>query len=94
MEKQCNPKVGEITENIGPVQRPEYRPDLVARVYKLHLTELLQDIKERHILSVPVAHFHVIEFQSVVCLEIEVILTGSSVLRFQMQNKIQNFIPS
>ena len=37
----CNPKIREITENLKPGERPEYRPDLVSRVYKLHLTELL-----------------------------------------------------
>ena len=29
----------------------------------LHLVELLHDIKDRHVLGVPVAHVHVIEFQ-------------------------------
>ena len=44
-------------------ERPEHRPDLVSRVFHLHLAELLRDIKDRHILGVPVAHVHVIEFQ-------------------------------
>lgn len=59
----CNPKSKEIVENLHDGERAEYRPDLVARVYKLHLTSLLKDIKDKHILGVPVAHVHVIEFQ-------------------------------
>lgn len=59
----CNPKSREIVENLSNGERAEYRPDLVARVFKLHLVNLLKDIKDRHILGVPVAHVHVIEFQ-------------------------------
>ena len=59
----CNPKTKEITENLKNGEQAEYRPDLVSRVFKLHLAELLNDIKNRHVLSVPVAHVHVIEFQ-------------------------------
>ena len=58
----CNPKAKEITENLEG-GRPEFRPDLVARVYKLHLDSLLHDITQRHVLGVPVCHIHVIEFQ-------------------------------
>ena len=59
----CNPKAREITENLRDGQKSEYRPDLVSRVFKLHLAELLNDIKNRHVLGVPIAHVHVIEFQ-------------------------------
>lgn len=59
----CNPKCPEILENLGPHETAQNRPDLVARVYKLHLNELMVDIKERHVLGVPTAHIHVIEFQ-------------------------------
>ena len=46
----CNPKAREITENLRDGQTSEYRPDLVSRVFKLHLAELLNDIKNRHVL--------------------------------------------
>lgn len=59
----CNPNIPDITENLEPGQKAEHRPDLVARVFKLHLTEMLRDIKEKHVLGVPVAYVHVIEFQ-------------------------------
>ena len=59
----CNPKTKEITENLKNGEQAEYRPDLISRVFKLHLAELLNDIKNRHVLDVPVALVHVIEFQ-------------------------------
>ena len=59
----CNPKLQEITGSLGPRQYAQDRPDLVARVFKRHLEELLKDITERHVLGVPVAYVHVIEFQ-------------------------------
>lgn len=52
--------VSNIVENLGSGERSEYRPNLV---FKLHLSNLLKDIKDCHILGVPVAHVHVIEFQ-------------------------------
>lgn len=63
----CNPKIHEITENLRDGERSEHRPDLVSRVYKLHLDELLHDIKDRHVLGVPVAHVRVIESRREVC---------------------------
>ncbi len=59
----CNPTWREITENLLPNQSYDMRPDLVARVFKLKLKELMDDIKNKHIFGVPVAHIHVIEFQ-------------------------------
>lgn len=59
----CNPNVQEIVENLRDGERAEHRPDLVSRVFHLHLAELLCDIRDRHVLGVPVARVHVIEFQ-------------------------------
>ena len=56
----CNPKSHEITSNLGPNESAKNRPDLVARVYKAHLNELMNGIRDRDILGVPVAHVHVI----------------------------------
>ena len=59
----CNPKSKEIVENLSVGQRPEDRPDLVARVFKRHLQELMTDIREKHVLGKPSAFVYVIEFQ-------------------------------
>ncbi|XP_076035366.1 uncharacterized protein LOC143021643 [Oratosquilla oratoria] len=59
----CNPKCREVTENLQPHETAQNRPDLLARVFKQHLNELMIDIKDRHVLGVPIAAIHVIEFQ-------------------------------
>ncbi len=59
----CNPKWSEITENLQQHQSPEFRPDLVSRVFKLKLDELLHDICNKHVLGTPTAKVLVIKFQ-------------------------------
>ncbi|XP_030046483.1 uncharacterized protein LOC115461068 [Microcaecilia unicolor] len=59
----CNPKWEEITEKLHKGQTPEFRPDLLAKVFHLKLKQLLQDICKEHILGIPLAKIHVIEFQ-------------------------------
>src|SRR6266581_994274 len=59
----CNPKWKEINENLEAWQKPEYRPDLVARVFKLKFKELQKDLFERNIFGKHIAHIYVIEFQ-------------------------------
>ena len=59
----CNPKAKSITENLPPGVVAENRPNLVTRVFKRQLHELLCDIKKRHILGKPTAIVYVIEFQ-------------------------------
>jgi hypothetical protein len=52
----CNPQWREITENLKPWQRSEYRPDLIARVFNLKLKELMRDLLDRQILGRVVAY--------------------------------------
>jgi hypothetical protein len=59
----CNPKCRDITDSLPGGQRPENRPDIVARVFKHHLKELLHDITDKHVLGIPVGYVYVIEFQ-------------------------------
>ena len=59
----CNPKCTDIQEALPATQHAHDRPDIVSRVFKLHMKELMLDITERHVLGVPVAHVYVIEFQ-------------------------------
>ena len=53
----------DIVENLREGEHPEHQPDLMSRVFHLHLAELLLDIKAHHVLWVPVAHVYVIELQ-------------------------------
>ena len=59
----CNPKWKEITASLQGGPGPEHRPDIVARVFKRHLDDLLIDIRTGHILGKPTAFVYVIEFQ-------------------------------
>jgi hypothetical protein len=58
----CNPKWPEITDNIDN-ESSEFRPELVARVFKLKLQDFLDDICNKHVIGTPTAKVHVIEFQ-------------------------------
>ncbi|XP_065665574.1 uncharacterized protein LOC136086999 [Hydra vulgaris] len=59
----CNPKWREITEYLYPGQTAKDRPDLVTRVFKLKLNNLLNDIFKHGVLGKVVTHVQVIEFQ-------------------------------
>ncbi|XP_047124302.2 uncharacterized protein LOC124807004 [Hydra vulgaris] len=59
----CNPKWREITENLYTGQNANDRPDLVTRVFKLKLNNLLNDIFEHGVLGKVVTHVQVAEFQ-------------------------------
>ena len=59
----CNPRWKQIEEQLFPGQTPSDRPDLIARVFKLKLNELIDDIIKKHIFGRTVAHIFVIEFQ-------------------------------
>ncbi|XP_041421549.1 uncharacterized protein LOC121394460, partial [Xenopus laevis] len=59
----CNPKWKEITNNLMPWQKVQHRPDLVARVFRIKLNNLLEDITKNSIFGTVKAIVHVIEFQ-------------------------------
>ena len=59
----CNPKWREITENLYPGQTGNDRPDLVIRVFKLKINNLLNNIFKHGVLGKVVTHVQVIEFQ-------------------------------
>ena len=61
--KTCNPKWDEITQALFPGQTWRDRPDVVARVFRLKMRQLLKELKEDGIFGKRVAHFMVIEFQ-------------------------------
>ncbi|GJE95688.1 ATP-dependent DNA helicase [Phanerochaete sordida] len=59
----CNPAWDEILRELQPGQRPEDRPDLLSRVFKLKRDALLDDIMKHGIFGRAVAHVYTIEFQ-------------------------------
>lgn len=59
----CNPKWPEITEALRPGQQPNDRPDIVDRVFRLKLEQLLEDITKIGVFGECAAHVYVVEFQ-------------------------------
>ena len=61
-----NPKWEEISSALIGNPKATDRPDLIVRVFKMKLKELLNDICNKHILGKPLAHVYTIEFQNAV----------------------------
>ncbi len=59
----CNPQWLEIRRALLLGQQPEDRPDLVTRMFKIKLKELINDIHKNHILGRTIAGIYVVEFQ-------------------------------
>jgi hypothetical protein len=59
----CNPQWLEIKGVLLLEQQPQDQPDLVTRVFKIKLKELINDIHKKHILERTIAGIYVIEFQ-------------------------------
>jgi hypothetical protein len=60
----CNPQWFEIKRALLPVQQPHDRPDLVTRVFKIMLKELINDIHKKHILGRMIVGVYVLNFKS------------------------------
>jgi hypothetical protein len=58
-----NPQWLEIKRALLLEQQPQDRPDLVTRVFKIKLKELINDIHKKHILGRTIAGIYVVEFQ-------------------------------
>jgi hypothetical protein len=59
----CNPKWPEIQAELMNGQTANDRPDLLARVFKLKLQEMMDLLINKAVLGRVVAHMHTIEFQ-------------------------------
>jgi hypothetical protein len=59
----CNPQWFEIKRALPFGQQPQDRPDLVTRVFKIKLKELINDIHKNHILGRTIVGIYVVEFQ-------------------------------
>ena len=59
----CNPAWEEITRALLPGQKPEDRPDLLARVFKLKLSSLMDDLTKGGVFGRAIGYLGVIEFQ-------------------------------
>jgi hypothetical protein len=59
----CYPQWFEIKKALPLGQQPQDRPDLVTRVFKIKLKELINDIHKKHIMGRTIAGIYVVEFQ-------------------------------
>ncbi len=59
----CNPQWLEIKRALLLGQQPQDRPNLVTRVFKIKLNELINDIHKNHILERMIAGIYVVEFR-------------------------------
>ncbi|XP_055352995.1 uncharacterized protein LOC129598933 [Paramacrobiotus metropolitanus] len=59
----CNPRWKEIAGNLRNRESAGFRPDLIARVFKLKLDELMKDILKKKVFGTVTAYVYVIEFQ-------------------------------
>ena len=59
----CNPAWEEVTRALLPGQRPEDRPDILARVFKLKLQSLLDNLTKDGVFGRTIGYLSVIEFQ-------------------------------
>ena len=59
----CNPAWEEVSRALLPGQRPEDRPDILARVFHLKLQSLLDDLTREGVFGRAAAYLSVIEFQ-------------------------------
>ena len=59
----ANPKWKEVQEALLPGQIAADRPDVVARLFRLRLRELMDDLLKKIVLGCTVAHMWVTEFQ-------------------------------
>jgi hypothetical protein len=59
----CNPQWSKIKKALPPEQQPQDRLDLVPRVFKIKLKELINVIHKKHVLGRTIVGIYVIEFQ-------------------------------
>ena len=59
----CNPNWQDLKVKLNECQQPQDRPDLIVRIFKLKLKELIYDITKREIFGSVKSYIYVIEFQ-------------------------------
>lgn len=58
-----NAKCAEVTDNLAPHQKREYRPELISRIFNAKLGELLDDLTKKQVFGKVKYYFYTIEFQ-------------------------------
>ncbi|GBL72551.1 hypothetical protein AVEN_127825-1 [Araneus ventricosus] len=87
-----NPKWPEILNALESQQRPENRPDIVVRIFKMKLTELLDDILKINVFGEVIAYIYVIEFQKRGLPHAHILLNLDSCSKIRNKADIDNFL--
>ncbi|GBN21740.1 hypothetical protein AVEN_171323-1 [Araneus ventricosus] len=87
----CNPKWVDILNVPEGPQRPEGGPDIVVRVFKMKLTELLDDIMKRNLFG-HVIYIYAIEFQKRGLPHAHVLLTLDTYSKIHTKDDIDKYM--
>src|SRR5277367_1607241 len=88
----ANPKWSEISDNLHLGEQVSDRPDLVARVFRLKLKSLLQDLTVHGVLGKSVAFVYTIEFQKRGLPHAHILVTLSTKDKFTSADRIDEVI--
>ena len=90
----ANPNWPEITDNLLPRQAACDRPDIVARVFHLKVTSLLDDIMKRQIFGKAIAYVYTVEYQKRGLPHVHLIVFLDRACRLSTPQRIDAFISS
>ncbi|XP_053134124.1 LOW QUALITY PROTEIN: uncharacterized protein LOC128337304 [Hemicordylus capensis] len=88
----CNPAWPEISQAMQGTQRPEHRPDIIVRVFKMKLTSLLDDILKHQFFGQVIAYIYVIEFQKQGLPHAHVLLTLQTKNKIRTKDDIDRYV--
>ncbi|GBN96392.1 hypothetical protein AVEN_7481-1 [Araneus ventricosus] len=88
----CNPSWPEILNAMQGRERPENRPDIVVRVFKMKLSELLDDLIKRKEFGCVTSYIYVIEFQKRGLPHCHILLTLDSSSKIRTKDDIDKFV--
>ncbi|GBL64932.1 hypothetical protein AVEN_160280-1 [Araneus ventricosus] len=88
----CNPSWPEILNAMQGRERPENRPDIVVRVFKMKLSELLDDLIKRKVFGCVTSYIYFIEFQKRGLPHCHILLTLDSSSKIRTKDDIDKFV--
>ncbi|GBO03343.1 hypothetical protein AVEN_231804-1 [Araneus ventricosus] len=88
----CNPTWVDILNVLEGQQRPEDRLDIVVRVFKMKLTELLDDIIKRNLFGRVISYIYVIEFQKRSLPHAHILLTLDTYSKIRTKDDIDKYV--
>lgn len=88
----CNPTWPEVLTNKHEKQRSENRPDIIVRIFKMKLDELMDDLLKRNIFGKVIAYVYVIEFQKRGLPHAHILLTLDSTSKIRTKDDIDKYV--